>query len=72
MLEHLLALLLWAIGMNPQFPLPHDIADAAKAITVAATKWGQVADQFNGGSVWAAVVLGLIIGGIIVKLWTLK
>ena len=71
-LPHLLALLLWMLEMNPQFPMPHEVTDALKAITVTADKWGHVADQFTSGAIWAALVIGLIIGAIAVRLWTVK
>jgi hypothetical protein len=67
----MIAFWLWK-NMNPQFPniMPREMIDAAKALTVAADKWGHVADACTGYLLPAIALFIVVVGfSIAVKLW---
>ncbi len=69
-----LVLFIWRNSVHPQLPniTPAEILDAAKNVSSAAAKWGQLADTLNGALSWhlpAVLVIGIVVGVLVVRLW---
>lgn len=64
-----LLIVLWRYGVNPQLPnlTPAEFLDAAKNVSTAAAKWGQVADLCLSWHLPVILLVGLIAGMVLMR-----